>query len=188
MFPEGLTTTPGGISRDFIEDGDSVRLIFAPSGACSMLGVGGVTVVAGNGIALCGGVDRRGFSDGLSDESRVLSSARSVRIGGGIDGKGGGASAEAPGAIFEDRLLRRLTLHELSPDVDEARDRLPLLSVLNAFLSRWLLERLLSLFLRSPGTLRFEGAGWVAGRAISVSGFELRRSEVVPLTADSASP
>lgn len=62
MFPEGLTTTPGGSSRDFIEDGDSVTLEAATSGACSRLGVGGVTVVAGNGIAVCGGVCRRGRS------------------------------------------------------------------------------------------------------------------------------
>jgi hypothetical protein len=54
--------TPGGKSRDFIEDGDSVRLDDKRTGACSKCGVGGVTVVDGAGIAVWGGVCKRGTS------------------------------------------------------------------------------------------------------------------------------
>lgn len=66
------------------------------------MGVGGVTVVAGAGIAVYGGV----FGNGLAsnDFSGGVSSVRSVRIG---TGRGGGASGVAC-ARFAERLLRRL--------------------------------------------------------------------------------
>jgi hypothetical protein len=72
------------------------------------VGVGGVTVVAGAGIAVWGGV----FGSGLASNDLLggLSSVRSVRIG---RGKGGGASGVAC-ARFADRLLRRL-LNKLRP-------------------------------------------------------------------------
>lgn len=72
------------------------------------VGVGGVTVVAGAGIAVRGGV----FGNGLAsnDFSRGLSSVRSVRI---ARGNGGGASGVA-WARLADRLLRRL-LNKLRP-------------------------------------------------------------------------
>jgi hypothetical protein len=126
--------TPGGKSRDFIEDGDSVRLDEERTGACSNCGVGGVTVVDGAGIAVWGGVCRRG----TSGDSRTLGSVKSVRIGFGIEGIGGGGSAAGiSGAFFEDKLLLRLMLHALSPDVEDARSRFELfLSDVKAFLRR----------------------------------------------------
>lgn len=112
----------------------------------------------------------------------------SVRIGFGIDGTGGGASAGLPGAFFDDKLLRRLALRALSPDVDDARSRFAFfLSELNAFLKRWLLDT--PFFLSLPGTLKLEAVvGRDDGRCNSVSGLDPARSEVAPLIADSASP
>ena len=104
MFPEGLTvvTPEDGEFSDCRDSGESVTLldrICALRGRYSV-GVGGVTVVAGAGIAVCGGV----FGMGLASSERDLSSIRSVRIGAGT----GGISPGAACARFDDRLLRRL--------------------------------------------------------------------------------
>lgn len=106
--------------RDWIDSGESVTIPDMIGGLrdrCSV-GVGGVTVVAGAGIAVCGGV----FGNGLASNDLLggLSSVRSVRIG---TGRGGGASGVAC-ARFEDKLLRRL-LNKLRPlrlavDLEEA--------------------------------------------------------------------
>lgn len=92
MFPDGLTVvTPVPEDMEFldlIDSGESVTSldrICGLRGRCSV-GVGGVTVVAGAGMAVCGGV----FGMGLSCSERGLSSVRSVRIGAGI----GGTSSE----------------------------------------------------------------------------------------------
>lgn len=82
------------------------------------VGVGGVTVVAGAGIAVCGGV----FGMGLASRERGLSSVKSVRIGAGT---GGGGSSCVAWARFDDRLLRllenRLRPLLLAPDFVDAR-------------------------------------------------------------------
>ena len=114
-----------------------------------------MTVVAGAGIAVWGGV----FGNGLasSDFSRGLSSVRSVRIGTGM---GGGASGVAC-ARFAERLLRRL-LNKLRPlrllaDLAEASS-FPFATFLsdepNASLSRLPGELLRRLLPVSAGTSR----------------------------------
>lgn len=73
--------------RDEIDSGESVTPSpsnWGLSDRCSV-GVGGVTVVAGAGMAVCGGV----FGRGLACKERGLLSVKSVRIGAG---RGGGAS------------------------------------------------------------------------------------------------
>lgn len=86
IFPEGLTTIPPGESFEWIESGDRVTSGEVKSLGNSVFGVGGVTVVWGCGMAVCGGV----LGAGNSREGSGLSSLRSVRMGAG---KGGGGSA-----------------------------------------------------------------------------------------------
>jgi hypothetical protein len=128
--------TPGGEDMEFrevIDSGESVTppaRIWGLSGRCSV-GVGGVTVVAGAGIAVCGGV----FGRGLASRERGLLSARSVRMGAG---RGGGASSGAARARFDERLLRLLpNILRLSllPDLVDARSAssLPLFALFSLF-------------------------------------------------------
>lgn len=122
--------------RDFMDSGESVTPsanICGLSGRCSV-GVGGVTVVAGAGMAVWGGV----FGRGLASRARGLDSAKSVRMGAGTGI--GGTLSWAAFARFDDRLLRRLPpnilrLLLLAPDLDDARSWSSLTSFLSSSLS-----------------------------------------------------
>lgn len=68
MFPDGLTMMPDGSdSLDFTDSGESVISVSTSWGNSyrRSVGVGGVTVVKGAGMAVCGGV----VGVGLVDES-----------------------------------------------------------------------------------------------------------------------
>lgn len=120
--------------RDLIESGESVtpsERTCELSGRCSV-GVGGVTVVAGAGMAVWGGV----FGRGLASNERGLESVKSVRIGAGTGGTGSWVAF----ARRDDRLLRRLPPNILRPlllppDFDDARSWSSLTSFLSSLLS-----------------------------------------------------
>lgn len=84
MMPDGRDD-----SFDFTDSGESVICVSTSGGNSyrRSVGVGGVTVVAGAGMAVCGGVVGVGSVDGSCGFASVIS----VRIGGG--GIGGGGSA-----------------------------------------------------------------------------------------------
>lgn len=134
--------------REVIDSGESVippASISGLSGRCSV-GVGGVTVVAGAGMAVCGGV----FGRGLASRERGLLSVRSVRMGAG---RGGGASSGAARARFDERLLRLLpNILRLSllPDFVDARSASSLALALFSLFSLFLSELKTSLK-RRPG-------------------------------------
>lgn len=154
MIPDGPA------SFEWMESGDLVTSGEEKSFGNSVFGVGGVMVVWGCGIEVCGGV----LGAGMSKEGKGLSSLRSVRMGAG---NGGGASAIV-GALFADTLPRRL-LFVL--DVDPARSRLTFfLSGFEpkAFLKRRPGEMPRFFPLRSDGTLNVEPC-WLGGRETSVS-------------------
>lgn len=116
------------------------------------MGVGGVTVVAGAGIAVWGGV----LGMGLASRERGLSSVKSVRIGAGT---GGGGSFSVSWARFDDRLLRLLENRVrpllLAPDFVDARSGSSFagfLSELKASLKRLPGETLRRFPLGSAGT------------------------------------
>lgn len=195
MFPDGLTMMPdGNESLDFRDSGESVISAspICPNSCRRSVGVGGVTVVIGAGIDVCGGVVGVGV-----DGSRDLSSVRSVRIGGG--GNGGGSSTNFP--FRPDKLALLLLLlfpKKLSPfllpfDLIDPLSE-PLLLLLGSFFS-WFVPN--ASFRRRPGeTLLFlplrsgisnVGAGCVAGLGNSVSGLYSATSALGPLVADSPS-
>lgn len=147
-------------------------------------------MVAGAGIAVCGGV----FGNGLACNDLLggLSSVRSVRIG---RGRGGGASGVAC-ARFEERLLRRL-LNKLRPlrlpvDLDEASS-FPFAFFLsdepNASLSRLPGEVLRRLLPVSAGTssVMLDRVSGLERLSIGSLGANSDPVALVPLTADPGS-
>lgn len=181
-----VTPADGGFSdcRDSGESVTSLDRICALRGRCSV-GVGGVRVVAGAGIAVLGGV----FGMGLASSERGLLSVRSVRIGAGR----GGTSSGAACARFDERLLRRLDPNRprpllLLPDlVDEVSTSslVPFLSEPKAPLNRRPGDVLRFLPFGSVGTSN--AIPDVARRDILSLGFESDPVALGPLTADSAS-
>jgi hypothetical protein len=195
--------------RDWIDSGEPVTPsanICGLSGRCSV-GVGGVTVVAGAGMAVWGGV----FGRGLASRERGFGSVKSVRMGAGTGI--GGTFSWAAFARFDDRLLRRLPpnilrLLLLAPDFDDARSLSSLLSscslssssfffsfsfsflsdVLKASLKRLPGEALRRLLLESPG-MSSVILDWIPCLGTRSSESDLSEPVALgPLAADSGSP
>ena len=197
MFPEGLTTMPvGKESFDFSDSGESVTSAStrgAPYPLRRSTGVGGVTVVTGAGIEVCGGV----FGVGLAG-SRGFSSVRSVRIGGGKGGRGSvtiwSFCAEALALLL--LLLFENKLRPLLPPLDFTDPRSELLLLLsgsslslfelNVSFNRLPGETPLFFPLRSFGMSSVE-AGCVDDLERSVSGLDSDPGALFPLAADSIS-
>lgn len=193
--------------RDLMDSGEPVTPsanICGLSGRCSV-GVGGVTVVAGAGIAVWGGV----FGRGLASRERGFDSVKSVRMGAGTGI--GGTLSWAAFARFDDRLLRRLPpnilrLLLLVPDFDDARSWSSLTSFLSSFWSScsfsfsFLSDVLKASLRRLPGEalrrLLLESLGissvmldWIPCLGTRSSESDLSEPVALgPLTADSVSP
>lgn len=171
-----------------MDSGESVTLLDKICGlrGLNSVGVGGVTVVAGAGMAVWGGV----FGIGLAWSERGLFSVRSVRIGAGR----GGISSAAAWARLDERLLRRLPPNKLrlllAPDLVDSVSGSSIgafFSEVNASLKRRPGDGLRFLLEESSGTsnAKLDCVGRLDFRSL---GFDPELVMLGPLTADSVSP